>query len=248
MEEVLSELQRLRASPETIRLDHGALLIARAEYPHLDHARYLAELDRLSARVRAALPPGGEPGPVVAAVNRVLFDEEGYRGNEEDYYDPRNSYLNDVMDRRLGIPITLCVVYLEIARRIAFPLAGVSFPGHFLIRHRTSQRLFYIDPFRRGEIVLPGELPDRLAALFGKEAAEELLRRPEEGHPARFTADAAPQEILVRMLTNLREIHLRRRDLVRARHVVAMLLALGLEPGAIQESIAAIRKIEAALN
>ena len=248
MEEVLSELQRLCASPEAIRLDHGALLIARAEYPRLDHARYLAELDRLSARVRAARPPGGEPGEVVAAVNRVLFEEEGYRGNEEDYYDPRNSYLNDVMDRRLGIPITLCVVYLEIARRIAFPLAGVSFPGHFLIRHRTPERLFYIDPFRRGEILLPGELPDRLAAQFGKEAAGEFLRRPEEGLPDRLAADAAPREILIRMLTNLREIHLRRRDLIRARHVVAMLLALGLDPSAIQESVAAIRKIEAALN
>jgi regulator of sirC expression with transglutaminase-like and TPR domain len=249
LEQVLTELQQLVNAPGGgIPLDRGALLIARSEYPDLDHARYLAEFDRLSGLARRRLPESGDPLAVVEVLNTLLFQEEGYRGNAEDYYDPRNSYLNDVMDRKLGIPISLAVIYLEVARRLAFPLAGVSFPGHFLVRHRGEGRDLFLDPFNRGEILLPRDLPRRLSDLLGERAAEEILRKHGNKLPEAFLAEAAPRDILIRMLTNLREIHLRRHDLGRGRRVVAMLLLLAPDDERTRTSLAAIRKIEAALN
>ena len=248
-EEILREFQSMVAGPEAdIRLDRGALLVARSEYPDLDHAHYLAEFDRLSARVRRRLPTPREPLPVLGALNAVLVEEEGYRGNSEDYYDPKNSYLNDVMDRKLGIPITLSLVYLEIARRIGFPLCGVPFPGHFLVRHRSEGRDLFLDPYNRGEILLPRDLRARLAGLFGKKAAEEILQQNQNRLPDAFVGDAAPKDILIRMLTNLREIYSRRQDLARGRRVVAMLLVLTPDADQARDSLAIIRKMEAALN
>ena len=172
LEEILTELQQIANAPDgRIPLDRGALLIARSEYPDLDHARYLAEFDRLSGLARRRLPASREPLEMLEALNALLFEEEGYRGNDEDYYDPRNSYINDVMDRKLGIPISLSVLYLEVARRLSFPLSGVSFPGHFLIRHRSEERELFLDPFNHGEILLPADLPGRLKGLFGARLA-----------------------------------------------------------------------------
>jgi len=249
LEEVLSELQRICGQGDgEIPLDRTALLIARTEYPDLDHARYLSELDRLSGTARRRLPASRDSLGIVQVMNALLIDEEGYRGNQEDYYDPRNSFLNDVMDRKLGIPITLCIIYLEVARRLGFPLAGVSFPGHFLLRHRSAERDFLVDPFNRGEILLPGDLPGRLATLFGAKTAEEILAKHQNRLPENFVADATPRDILLRLLTNLREIYLRRRDLDRGRHVVALMLTLHPDPEHVLSSLAAIRKIEASLN
>lgn len=249
LEEVFTEFQRMVNGGEAeIRLDRGALLIARSEYPALDHALYLAEFNRLSGLARGRLPASREPLKTLEVLNDVLFAEEGYRGNAEDYYDPRNSYLNDVIDRKLGIPITLSLIYLEVARRLAFPLTGVSFPGHFLVRCRDGDREFFIDAFNRGEILLPRDLPDRLAGLFGPRVADELLQKNQHRLPEAFVADATPRDILMRMLINLQEIYLRRRDLPRSRRVVALLLLLAPDSAQVQNSIAAIRSIEAALN
>jgi regulator of sirC expression with transglutaminase-like and TPR domain len=249
LEQVLTELQQLMNSPgAAIPLDRGALLIARAEYPELDHARYLAEFDRLSGLARRRIPKSADPLAVLEILNTLLFQEEGYRGNQEDYYDPRNSYLNDVMERKLGIPISLSVIYLEVARRLSLPLAGVSFPGHFLIRHRDGDREIFLDPFHRGEILLPGDLPVRLSGLFGERATEEILQKNGNRLPEAFLAEATSRDILIRMLTNLREIHLRRRDLGRGRRVVAMLLLLAPDGDHASTSLAAIRRIEASLN
>jgi regulator of sirC expression with transglutaminase-like and TPR domain len=238
----------VHATGGALPLDRGSLLVARSEYPDLDHARYLAEFDRLSAMARRRLHPSRDALKTLEALNAVLFGEEGYRGNQEDYYDPRNSYINDVMDRKLGIPITLSVLYLEVARRLALPLTGISFPGHFLVRLRDGERELFVDPFNAGELLLPGDLPGRLSTLFGAKAAEEVLRKNDNRLPPAFLAEAGPRDILIRMLTNLREIHLRRRDLGRGRRIVAMLLVLA--PGEEQtlSSLSAIRKIEAALN
>ena len=181
-------------------------------------------------------------------MNHVLIEEEGYRGNQADYYDPRNSFLNDVIDRKLGIPITLSVLYLEVARRLGFPLAGISFPGHFLVRHQSPQRDFFVDPFHRGEILTPGELPGRLADLFGAATAKEILNANGNRLPEEYVTPALPRDILLRILTNLREIYLRRRDLERGRHVVAMMFALHPDADQVISSLAAIRKIEASLN
>ena len=119
---------------DEIDLARACLLIAQDAYPGLDVEGYLGEIERLAARLRGRLAPEGGAEERVAALNRFLFDELGYSGNADNYYDPRNSYLNEVLDRRTGIPLTLSVLYLEIGRRVGLALQGVSFPGHFLVR------------------------------------------------------------------------------------------------------------------
>src|SRR6185312_6745159 len=120
---------------EAIDLAGAALALARIEYPELEIESYLQRLSALAAAVKRKLRANPSAREVILTLNRVLFDEEGLRGNRDDYYDPRNSFLNDVLDRKLGIPITLSVVYMEVARRIGFPLAGTAMPGHFLLKH-----------------------------------------------------------------------------------------------------------------
>ena len=119
---------------EEINLAEGALLIASDEYVNLDIAAYLARLDQLAASLKRRLRPDISPADTILALNRFLFEEQGFTGNAADYYDPRNSFLNEVLDRKCGIPITLAVVYVEIGRRIGLTVQGVSFPGHFLVK------------------------------------------------------------------------------------------------------------------
>jgi regulator of sirC expression with transglutaminase-like and TPR domain len=202
---------------EAIDLAQAALLIARDEYPDLEVGDYLQALDRMGAQLRARLRGGEGPTSLIAHLNRHLFDDLGFRGNAEDYDDPRNSYLNDVLDRRVGIPISLSAVYMEVGRRAGIPLAGVSFPGHFLVRYTgdgADENL--IDPFHRGALLTPAECRRRLEERFGGRIAfrPELLRR------------ARNREILERMLNNLRMVFDRGRDYHRALRVQNRLLCL----------------------
>src|SRR5271167_1764102 len=132
----------------SIDVASAALAIARTEYPLLDAAYYLGRLEALAKRVRSRLRSNPTARETIALLNRVLFDEEGLRGNCDDYYDPRNSFLNDVLDRKLGIPITLSVIYMDVARRVGFPVAGTGMPGHFLLKHYdVMSREIIIDAF-----------------------------------------------------------------------------------------------------
>ena len=153
---------------EEIRLDEAALLLARTEYPALDLAAQLARLDALAAR--AQCDPGLAPHANIANLNRLLFEEENFAGNEEEYDDPRNSYLNDVLDRKMGIPITLSLVYQEVARRCGLPVVGVGFPGHFLAKYLAASGEILLDPYHRGAIVSLQECEEKLKAQFGEEA------------------------------------------------------------------------------
>ena len=173
-----------------------ALLIARDEYPALDPAQYdeiaQAHADGLRERVEAI-------GPLplkMAAINQHLFDELGYTGNHDEYYDPRNSYLNEVFERRLGNPISLAVVQMEVTRRLGLPLDGVSFPGHFLVRMPVDDGVLVMDPFNRGRPLDEHELRERARPHLGgeppdDEALYQIL------HPASHRA------MLMRMLRNL---------------------------------------------
>jgi regulator of sirC expression with transglutaminase-like and TPR domain len=150
-------------------------------------------------------------------LNRVLFEEEGLRGNREDFYDPRNSFLNDVLDRKLGIPITLSVVYLEVARRVGFPVAGVGMPGHFLLKHYdVVAGEIFIDAFDRGRILGPDDCQRRLDQVYGG----QVDMREEYLHPVTH------REILGRMLNNLRQIYLRQQNGRKGLAVLDMLLAI----------------------
>jgi regulator of sirC expression with transglutaminase-like and TPR domain len=208
-----SELERL-AAREPVDLARAALAIAREEYPDLDEARYLRTLDEFAARVMRGLPAGALAERRVGRLTSVLFHELGFSGNEADYYDPRNSFLNEVIERRTGIPISLSVLYLEVGRRCGLRADGVLFPGHFLCKVTLDEGELIVDPFHRGQILGLPELKRRLAAAMGEEARlDRRLLRP-----------ARPREILSRMLQNLRSIYLNKRDLPRALSCVDRLL------------------------
>ncbi len=199
------------ATPEAeLDLANAALWLAAEEYPEIDPQVYLGRLESLAERVRVAW--GRRPGTVAAldALRSVLVEEENFGGNTHDYYDPRNSFLNEVMDRRVGIPITLSVVWIVVAQRAGIPIEGVDLPGHFLVRLLDRQRPVLVDPFCGG-------------MLMSTQDCEERLRRM-HADETRLSSDhvvaAGPKQILVRMLNNLRLIYLENEDYARALAVV----------------------------
>ncbi|HYD50473.1 MAG TPA: SirB1 family protein [Terriglobales bacterium] len=191
-------------SDEAIDLAEAGLCIAREEYPDLDIDAYLHQLDELGIAAREHIQPNLPTAEQVSRFNHFLFVDKGFSGNSDDYYDPRNSFLNDVIDRRKGIPISLSVVYCELAKRIGLPMRGVSFPGHFLVRHIGEPEII-VDPFF-GRVITRKECAQRLSNLYGERA--RLERRMFE--PAR------PRDILVRMLGNLKQIYVERSEFERA--------------------------------
>lgn len=195
---------------QRIELDRVALAIAQGEYPDLEAAAYLGRLDRMADELRPRLSPEEPAARLVAALNAYLFGEEAFHGNAGDYYDPRNSYLNEVLDRRTGIPISLSLVYLEVARRVGLACEGVGLPGHFIVRCRSAERDVLVDPFNRGEVLTLADCAARIRQLYGGALTftPELLRT------------AAPREIVGRMLTNLKGCYLRLGDPRRALRAV----------------------------
>jgi regulator of sirC expression with transglutaminase-like and TPR domain len=207
--------------PEQIRLDEAALLLARTEYPSLDLSGQLARLDALAAR--AECDPSLAPHANIANLNRLLFEVENFAGNEEEYDDPRNSYLNDVLDRKMGIPITLSLVYQEVARRCGLPIVGVGFPGHFLTKYLTPAGEILLDPYHRGVIVSLQDCEEKLKAQFGEEA---------EFRPS-YLAATSTKQILSRMLNNLKGSFFHRKDFARVLMMIEM--AVAVDPASRQE-------------
>jgi regulator of sirC expression with transglutaminase-like and TPR domain len=202
---------------ERIDLVRAALTIAQTEYPELDFDAYCSRIEELARRVKRLVPDLGDPSESISALNRVLFDEEGFRGNSENYYDPRNSFLNDVLDRKLGIPIALAVVYMEVARRVGFPLVGVSMPGHFLLKHYDVEgREILIDPFNRGSILTAKDCQRALDEIYGG----QMPLQPE------FLMAVSRRQVLVRMLNNLKSIYLSVRNFRKALPIVDLILAI----------------------
>lgn len=188
-----------------IDLARACLLIAEDVYPGLDIDGYLGEIERFAARLRGRLPPGESAEERVVALNRFLFDELGFSGNADNYYDPRNSYLNEVLDRRTGIPITLSVLYMEIGRRIGLAFEGVSFPGHFLVRLRLRGAMLVLDPFSGGEALSEADLRERLQRVIPEGAAGGV---PVGELPLdSFLEPASKRQILARLLRNLKGIY-----------------------------------------
>lgn len=192
--------------PESeLDLGQAALLIAAPEYPDLQIEETLHQLDLLAEAARPSLTGLVEGTARGAALVQYLVDEQGFRGNTDAYDDPRNSFLNEVLTRRLGIPISLSVVAMEVARRLNVPLRGVSFPGHFLLR-ADGKHSVLIDPFT-GRAMTTSSLADLIARVYGQRRPP----RPEE-------VQAAPKHaILSRMLANLRNLYLQRGDIGRQR-------------------------------
>jgi regulator of sirC expression with transglutaminase-like and TPR domain len=212
-----SRFTTLAAQPDdTLDLATGALLVAAEEYPQLVPEPYLRRLDLLAERVRDRVHDETAPTLLLNEVSHVLFVEHRFRGNTEAYYDPRNSFLNDVLDRRLGIPITLSIVHLEVCWRLDLPVVGVNFPGHFLVRYEGEALRLLIDPFQRGEIRFEDEAQELLDQVYG--GAVHLV--PE------FLRAADRRDILVRLLANLKGVYLNARDDARALLAVERILLL----------------------
>src|SRR5581483_2102597 len=171
----------LERPEDDINLAEAALLMAADEYPSLDVSTYLQRLDELAAGVRGRLPAD------------ATFEEQGFTGNTDDYYDPRNSFLNEVLDRKLGIPITLSILYIEIGRRIGLTFQGISFPGHFLVKSETDVGDIVLDPFSGGVALSEKDLVQRLRERFGEENAPPAPLAP-------LLRAAGKKEILLRML------------------------------------------------
>lgn len=208
---------RLVSRPEpAIDLAEAALLIAKEEYPNLEVTHYLARLDALADELRDRVGDPGDPHRLIAGLGDYLFREQGFRGNADDYYDPRNSFLNDVLDRRMGIPITLSTVYMEVGRRLGVRLHGVGMPGHFLVKYVGPDEEIVIDPFSGGTIVSPADCQRLLDRITGG----KLLFKP------RFLAALGTRQILARMLTNLKAIYFNGQAYAKALSVVERLLIL----------------------
>jgi regulator of sirC expression with transglutaminase-like and TPR domain len=188
-----------------IDLARACLMIAQDAYPQLDVERYLGEIERMALRLRARLPQDQGAEERVTALNQFLFEDLGYWGNTGNYYDPRNSYLNDVIDRRTGIPLTLSILYMEVGRRIGLPLQGVSFPGHFLVRLRLRGGMLVLDPFSGGAPQSESDLRQRLQRVIPEGVADNV---PVAELPLdQFLEPASNRQILARMLRNLKGIY-----------------------------------------
>ncbi len=214
----VDRLKELMQRPEEeLNLAEAALLMAADEYPDLDVTRYLHRLDELAAGVRRRLPPRPTFEDAVVALNDFLFDEQGFAGNTDDYYDPRNSFLNEVLDRKLGIPITLSILYIEIGRRIGLALHGLSFPGHFLVKTETDEGDIVLDPFLGGAVLSEEDLVQRLRDRFGEDNAPAAPLGP-------LLQAAGKKEILLRMLRNLKAIYINNQQYDKALTVLDRIL------------------------
>lgn len=211
-------LQAELAKPDAaLDLAVAALAIAQEEYPHLDCDAYLDKLDLMGQELASRLPESRYPLKVIQALNQYLFSELNFQGNQQHYYDPCNSFLNDVMDRRKGIPISLAVVYLELAKRVDFPMAGVGMPGHFLVRPTVAEMAIFVDVFHQGEVMFEEDCRELMRQLYGDDAR----LRPED-----HLAPIGPRPLLVRMLSNLKGIYLHRQDIPRALAAIDRILLI----------------------
>jgi regulator of sirC expression with transglutaminase-like and TPR domain len=199
---------------EHIDLAEAALWVAAEQYEGLDVPAYLAQLAEFAERARPSVCGAGTLEQRVAALNHFLYDEQSFRGNRSDYYDARNSFLNEVIDRRTGIPITLAVVYLSIGARLGLPVHGVGFPGHFLVKCAAPDEIL-IDPFE-GKLLTRAECEARWLATLGADTPFDA--RSLEPAPARQT--------LARLIGNLKQIYLAQQDWSRALACVERILVL----------------------
>ena len=204
-------------SRDQFDLARASLMLAQDAYPGLDVGGCLASIDDIAVKVKKRLSEDAFPAQKLQALNYTLFTELNFSGNVTDYYDPRNSYLNQVLERRVGIPITLSVLYLEIGQRIGLDLKGVSFPGHFLVKLSVDRGQLVLDPFSGGETQTEAELRQRLAKVMPAQDASRASLAP-------FLEAATPRQIVTRMLRNLKGIYMQASKYEQALAVMHRLL------------------------
>ncbi|MDP2239417.1 MAG: tetratricopeptide repeat protein [Burkholderiales bacterium] len=219
--------QRIAAAPDPqVNLVEAALVIAAGEYQQLDIDGYLGRIEDLAVQFRRRLRQDIPPTEIIIALNHYFFDELNFSGNSVEFYDPRNSFLNDVIERKLGIPITLSILYIEIGRRAGLKLRGVSFPGSFLVKCSVRDGAIVLDPYAGGASLSIEDLRQRLRTLRnGTDIAPEVVK-------SMITA-ASNKEILARILRNLKGIYMNQDEMMKALSAVDRIIAV--EPGAASE-------------
>jgi regulator of sirC expression with transglutaminase-like and TPR domain len=215
--EAFAALAGPQIDDEKIDLIRAALTIARTEYPDLNVESYVERADELARAAESRIGDIGDPLDVITALNHVLFQDAGLQGNRDDYYDPRNSFINEVLDRRLGIPITLALIYMEVGRRLGFPLFGVGMPGHFLLKnYDIDGRETIIDCFNGGDILSAQDCQRRLDEIY----SGQMTLRPE------FLFAVSRRQMLTRILNNLKTVFLTARNFRKALPIVDLVLVV----------------------
>lgn len=180
---------------EDLDAEYGSFLLAQTQYPDINIQAYQALFDNYAADLREQIGPGHSTEQTIAIINHYLFDELGYHGNEENYYDPDNSYLNRVVDQRSGNPISLCLIYLAVARRLKLPLVGIGMPGHFLCRYQTpTEEALFIDAFNRGKLLTRAD-------------CVKYLVHTRDGFKESYIAPVSGRRTLLRVCSNLHQIY-----------------------------------------
>lgn len=235
MEELL---RLLSGQDEAVDLDRAALQLATAHYPDLEIEPFVQILDSYARELSARLGRRAGGSEYVAAANQYLFGELGFAGNKQDYYNPENSCLNRVITTRLGIPITLAVMYMEIGRRLERPVYGIGLPGHFLVQYNDGRFSVFIDPFHSGSILSSSEC----FRLAGEASGAAVRPDPQLLEPV------SKRQIVIRMLNNLRGIYLSSRAYGKALQVLNLLLKANPVAADIQQEAQRLRRLLAAMN
>lgn len=224
IEAIRERFAQIVAGPEDkIDLIEAALMIARTAFPDLISSRYTIPLDRWSEQLLKHAGPSSSAGEIACGLNHILFDQEGFKGNVDDYYDPQNSFLNRVIERKMGIPISLSVIYAQVGRRAGFPVYGISLPGHFMAGVFHDTGTLYVDAFNQGEILTESECCTMVEERFGQETAN--------GNS--WKAIAGKKVVLARMLRNLKAIYHHLGQGLRAFEMIQWILVL--DPDAPEE-------------
>ncbi|MBF2017050.1 MAG: SirB1 family protein [Rivularia sp. T60_A2020_040] len=208
---------------EYIDLTKAALYLAQEEYLNLNIEEYINAIETMAMELQERLPLENYPLKIIQCINKYLYEDLGFTGNKQNYYDPRNSFLNDVIERRVGIPITLALLYIEVARRIDFPMIGIGMPGHFLIRPDIPEVEIFVDAFNNGEVLFSQDCQERLSQIY----QQNVTLKPE------FLAPVTKKKFLARILTNLKYIYIKQQELEKALSCVERILLLF--PGAVLE-------------
>ena len=192
--------QLLNQPDNDISLAKAALMVAKLEYPELNINDYLLKIQNIAEEIHNRLPATANAAEILKQLNHVLFIEKGYEGNTDSYYDPRNSFLNDVIERKLGIPISLSILYIELGNALGLPLSGISFPGHFLVKLEISDGAIVLDPYFGGISLNEEDIEDRLREYYGA----TLNKSRTYG----VLSSSTNREIILRVMRNLRNLYI----------------------------------------
>lgn len=223
MDSAYSEFEQFLDQPDhQISLAEAALMIARMEYPELSIDTYMERIHGMADEIRNRLPNEPEAGDILKLLNQVLFVEKGFEGNSDHYYDPRNSFLNDVLDSKRGIPISLSIIYIELGQLLGLPLHGISFPGHFLVKLEINEGAIVLDPYFGGISLSETDLEDRLQEFYGDHL--------KSSHFQGLLASSPKRDIVMRVLRNLRNLYMFNEDWEKALYMANYMVKLDSDP------------------